>query len=333
MRTIALEEHFVAAGFADAARRRGDVPGQSPATGPAAEVAVRREVQLADLQSMRLADMDSAGIDVQVLSHTVGSRPAFTGAEGVQLARQANDQMAAAVAAHPNRFVGLATLPMTEPEAAAAELKRAVVSLGCKGAVINGTTDGRFLDDSMFLPILEEAVRLDVPVYLHPAPPPAPVWEAYYGGLEPGVRYSLATGSWGWHSEVGLHALRLIVAGIFDRLPSLQVIIGHMGEMIPFMLARITAVLTPVATSLQRPIPEYFAHNFHLTTSGFFSDPPLLLIREVCGLDRVMFAVDYPYSTNQQGRRFLDSTALSEEEKAKLCHLNAERLFKLAAPV
>ncbi len=240
MRTIALEEHFLASGFADATRRRGDVPGRSTATGPAAEVAVRREAQLADSDSLRLADMDTAGIDVQVLSHTIGSRPPFTGSEGMQLARQANDQMAAAVAAHPDRFVGLATLPMTEPEAAAAELERAVVSLGCKGAVINGTTNGRFLDDAMFLPILEEAVRLDVPVYLHPAPPPVPVWEAYYGGLEPGVRYSLATGSWGWHSEVGLHALRLIVAGIFDRLPSLQVIIGHMGEMIPFMLARIT---------------------------------------------------------------------------------------------
>jgi predicted TIM-barrel fold metal-dependent hydrolase len=276
--------------------------------------------------------MDNAGIDVQVLSHTVGSGRPFTGAEGVELARQANDQMAAAVAAHPGRFIGLATLPMTEPEAAVAELERAVVSLGCKGVVINGTTNGRFLDNTTFLPILEAAVRLDVPVYLHPAPPPAPVRDAYYGGLEPAVGFSLATNSWGWHSEVGLHALRLIVSGTFDRLPSLQVIIGHMGEMLPFMLARITAVLTPVATSLQRPIPEYFNHNFYLTTSGFFSDPPLLLIREVCGLDRVMFAVDYPFSTNQQGRSFLDTTTLSDEEKAKLCHRNAERLFKLAAP-
>jgi len=329
VRTIALEEHFLATGYAGATRQR-DAAG-SGALGPAGmSVAARREAQLADLDAMRLADMDAAGIDMQVLLHTAGNGRPFTGAEGIELARQANDQMAAAVAAHPDRFIGLATLPMTEPDAAVAELERAVVSLGCKGAVINGTTNGRFLDDPLFFPILEAAVRLDVPVYLHPAPPPVPVLDAYYRGLEPAVSFLLATSAWGWHSEVGVHALRLVAAGTFDRLPSLQIIIGHMGEMIPYMLARTTAVLTPVATSLQRPIPEYFARNFYLTTSGFFTDPPLLLIKEVMGLDRVMFAVDYPYSTNQQGRKFLDTTTITDEEKAKLCHRNAERIFKLA---
>jgi predicted TIM-barrel fold metal-dependent hydrolase len=155
------------------------------------------------------------------------------------LAQQANDQLATSIAAHPTRFAGFATLPMTYPEAAADELERAVRKLGFKGTMINGTVNGRFLDDPAFLPILERAVALDVPIYVHPGHPPAPLWEAYYSSFDPAVNFSLATAGWGWHSEVGIHALRLILAGVFDRLPGLQIIIGYMGEMLPFMLARI----------------------------------------------------------------------------------------------
>ena len=196
--------------------------------------------------------------------------------------------------------------------------------------MINGTTQGRFLDDSSFLPILERAVALDVPVYVHPGVPPAAVREAYYSGLDPAVNYFLATSGWGWHSEVGIHALRLILAGVFDRFPTLQIIIGHMGEMIPFMLARINNVLTPQAKHLQRTVSEYFLQNFYITTSGFFTDPPLLLALQTIGADRIIFSVDYPYSTNEQGRVFLDSASISPADKEKISHLNAERLLKLA---
>jgi len=170
---------------------------------------------------------------------------------------------------------------MTDPEAAADELERTVLSLGFKGAMINGMTNGRFLDDPSFLPILQRAVALNVPIYIHPAVPPTAVQEAYYSGLDPAVNFVLATSGWGWHSEVGIHALRLILAGVFDRLPSLQIIIGHMGEMIPFMLDRINNVLTPVARHLQRSVPEYFLQNFYITNSGFFTDPPLLLALQI----------------------------------------------------
>jgi predicted TIM-barrel fold metal-dependent hydrolase len=326
MRTIAIEEHFLADGFREVMRRN------APSQGGSSNVAFAAALQakLVDLGATRLKDMDASGIDLQVISHTVSGVVAVPGSEGVRLAREANDQLAAAVAAHPDRFAGFATLPMTEPEAAADELERAVRSLGLKGTMINGTTQGRFLDDASFLPILQRAVALDVPIYVHPGVPPAAVREAYYSGFDPAVNFSLATASWGWHSEVGIHALRLILAGVFDRLPTLQIIIGHMGEMIPFMLARIDNVITPMAKHLQRAVPEYFLQNFYITTSGFFTDPPLLLALQIMGADRIIFSVDYPFSTNEQGRVFLDSASISPADKEKISHLNAERLLKLA---
>ncbi|MGO8946071.1 MAG: amidohydrolase family protein [Ktedonobacterales bacterium] len=326
MRTIAIEEHFLSTGFAEVMRRQA--PSQRGGSNDA--YMAQREGKLADLGEIRLQDMDAAGIDLQVISHTasmmLGAIPA---PESLRLAQQANDQLAAAVAAHPTRFAGFATLPMTDPEAAADELERVVRSVGFKGALIDGTTAGKFLDDPAFLPILERAVALDVPIYLHPGLPPSPVWEAYYSGFDPAVNFSLATAGWGWHSEVGIHSLRLILAGVFDRFPSLQIIIGHMGEMLPFMLARVDNVITPVARHLQHPVPEYFLHNFHITTSGFFTDPPLLLAMQIIGADRIIFSVDYPYSTNQQGRVFLDGASISPDDKEKISHLNVERLLRL----
>jgi len=326
MRTIAIEEHFLADGFREVMRRSTSNQGGSSNAGLAAEL----QAKMADLGSTRLKDMDAGGIDLQVISHTTSGIVPLPGSEGVRLARDANDQLAAAVAVHPTRFAGFATLPMAEPEAAADELERTVRSLGFKGAMINGTTNGRFLDDPSFLPILERAVALEVPIYIHPAVPPAAVRVAYYTGFDPAVNFVLSTAGWGWHSEVGIHALRLILAGVFDRLPGLQIIIGHMGEMIPFMLARINNVLTPVAKNLQRSVPEYFLQNFYITTSGFFTGPPLLLAMQILGADHIIFSVDYPYSTNEQGRAFLDSASISPADKEKISHVNAERLLKLA---
>ena len=326
MRTIAIEEHFLADGFREVMKRDAHSQGGSS---NAAFVAAQ-QAKLADLGSTRLKDMDAGGIDLQVISHTASAVVPLPGDEAVRLTREANDQLASAVAAHPDRFAGFATLPMPDPEAAADELERAVRSLGFKGAMINGTTNGRFLDDPSFLPIVERAAALDVPIYIHPEVPPAAVREAYYSGLDPAVNFSLATAGWGWHCELGIHALRLILAGVFDRLPTLQIIIGHMGEMIPFMLARSNNVLTPVAKHLQRTVSEYFLQNFSITTSGFFSDPLLLLALQVIGADRIIFSVDYPYSSNEQGRAFLDRASISPADKEKISHLNAERLLKLA---
>src|SRR6266700_2390631 len=322
MRTIAIEEHFLASGFREALQR--SVAGSNGGLPP------QLETKLADLGSNRLKDMDAGGIDLQVLSHTVTGMDALPADEDVRLAQQANDQLAETIATHLSRFAGFATLPMTNPDAAAVELERAVRSLGMKGAAINGTTNGRFLDDPAFLPILERAVALDVPIYIHPGIPPAPVREAYYAGFDPAVNFALSTGGWGWHSETGIHALRLILSGVFDRLPGLQIIIGHMGEMLPFMLARINNVFSPLTKQLQRSVPEYFLQNFHITTSGFFTEPPLLLLLQIVGADRIIFSVDYPFSTNEQGRAFLTSASISPADKEKISHLNAERLLKIA---
>jgi uncharacterized protein len=326
MRTIALEEHFLAKGFREVMQRNASSKGGvlSPM------MTVERQSKLTDLDTLRLQDMDTGGIDLQVISDIGSTVVRYPGDEGVQLAREANDQLAQACATHPDRFAGFATLPMTKPEAAVDELERAVRLLGLKGAMLFGTTNGRFLDDPAFLPVLERAAALFVPIYLHPAEPPAPVREAYYTGLDPVVGIGLATFGWGWHSEVGMHALRLILAGVFDRLPTLQIIIGHMGEMIPFMLARIQDMLSPLAQQLQHPLPEYFLHHFHITTSGFFTDPPLLLAMQVMGADRILFSVDYPFSRNEQGRAFLDHASVSPADKEKISHLNAERLLRLA---
>ncbi len=313
MRTITIEEHFLSTGFASL--------GQLGSGGALQE-------KLKDLGEIRLRAMDASGIDVQVISHTAEGKE-IEGEQGIRLARDANDQLAAAVKAHPDRFAAFAFLPMASPSASVEELERAIGELGFKGAIINGTTNGRFLDDPQFFPLLEKAAALDVPIYLHPALPPDVVKQAYYSGFDPSVNMMLSMAGWGWHSEIGIHSLRMILAGIFDRLPNLRIIIGHMGEMIPFMLDRINNVLTPVAKNLQHPVPEYFLRNFYVTTSGFFTDPPLLLTMQVIGADRIIFSVDYPYSTNEQGRVFLDRAAISPADKEKISHLNAERVLKL----
>lgn len=322
MRTIAIEEHFLADGFREMMSKQ---EGNS-----ARAIFARIEEKLSDLGATRLQEMDASGIDLQVISHTVANIDSLAVSEAVRLSRQANDQLAAAVAAHPDRFAGFATLPMTDPQAAVDELERAVSSLGFKGALISGTTRGLFLDDPSFLPILERAVALDVPIYIHPAEPPEVVKKAYYEGFDPTVNRFLSTAGWGWHSELGIHALRLILAGVFDRLPKLQIIIGHMGEMIPFMLARIDNTLTPAAKNLRQKVSDYFLQNFYITNSGFFTEPPFLLALQTVGADRIIFSVDYPYSTNDLGRTFLDNISLSPTDKEKISHLNAERLLKLA---
>ncbi len=322
MRTITLEEHFFANSFRESMiknNRGGALPG-----GPGIQA------KLSDLGSTRLHDMDASGIDLQVISQGVVDTSSFATKENIELTQAANDQLAEAIAAHPDRFAGFATLPMSDPAAAVVEMKRAISSLGFKGIMVNGTTNGLFLDDPSFLPILEQAVALNVPVYIHPAEPPAAVRNAYYTGFDPAVNFFLSTSSWGWHSETAIYALRLILSGVFDRLPTLQIIIGHMGEMIPFMLDRINNTLAPAAKNLQRRLPEYFLQNFFITTSGFFTNPPLLLALQVMGADHILFSVDYPYSTNEQGRTFLDNASISPADKEKITHLNAERLLHLA---
>jgi predicted TIM-barrel fold metal-dependent hydrolase len=321
MQTIALEEHFWTADLA--------VP---PGTGLLARPdGARLDEQLRDLGLDRIASMDAAGIDVQVLSHVQPAAQGLPGDEGVAAARTANDALAGAIARHPGRLAGFATLPTGDPGKAADELARAAGDLGFLGGMVNSTlgTNGAFLDDDRFEPLLAAFEDLDVPLYLHPASPPTGVADVLFGGLAPAVATRLATNAWGWHAEAGLHALRLVVSGTFERHPGLRLIIGHCGEMLPFMLARVDEMLPPKVTGLPHPASTYVQQNVWVTTSGMFSLPPVLCSIAVMGIDRVLFSVDYPFAANLAGRHLLDALPLSPADKAKVAGENAARLLRL----
>lgn len=322
MRTIALEEHFITASSLRATGANGkDLPPYLQVVQP----------KLLDLGAGRIAAMDEAAVDFQVLSLASIGFDSLDAATASTLARDVNDELAEAVRAHPSRFGGFATLALTAPDTAAAELERCVTQLGFHGALVDGTTHGLFLDDPRFLPVFEAAAHLGVPVYLHPAPPPESVKDAYFSGLPGELGRLLSIAGWGWHAETGLHTLRLILSGLFDRFPTLQLIIGHMGEGLPYALARSSGVLSQAAPHLRQPVAAYFKSNIHLTTSGYFSQPPLRCAMDVVGIDRLMFSIDYPFSPNGRGRAFLDSLQelLTPEELAKLVHRNAETLLRL----
>jgi uncharacterized protein len=318
MKTITLEEHFFTESYLRAAK--GDPSVQFGELQP----------KLLDLGAGRIAAMDEAAIDVQVLSLAAFALEGLDAATGTALARDVNDELAAAVKANPTRLAGFATVALKDSEAAVVELERCISKLGFVGLMLNGTVEGRFMDDPAFLPVFEAAARLSVPVYLHPAPAPKAVKAAYFSGLPEELGNMLSIAGWGWHAETGLHTLRLIVSGLFDKVPGLQLVIGHMGEGLPYALARSSGILSGPA-KLQPPVAEYFKTNIHLTTSGYFTLPPLECALEVVGIERLMYSVDYPFSSNTKGRDFLEKAAgvLSAEDMEKLVGGNAEKVLGL----
>ena len=318
MRIVAIEEHYATRELLAANGLDLSWLPQSP------------HEQLVEGVEARLAEMDAAGIDVQVLSAVGPGVQELPRGQAVPLARELNDALhERVVAARPERFAAFAMLPTGSPDEAARELERAVRGLGFVGALINGTTNGRFLDHSEFDGLWEVSASLDVPIYLHPGAPPPPVAAAYYAGLPGNTGAMLATAGYGWHYEASLHALRLVVGGVFDRWPRLKVILGHLGEGLPFHLGRIDDVLTPLAGHLAKPISAYFSENFWVTTSGYFFDGPLRLAREVFGDDRIIFSVDYPYSDNHRARAWFEKAELEPDAREKIAHRNAARLLGL----
>jgi uncharacterized protein len=276
MRVVALEEHYTAPQIVkliDPAviNGRGFRPRKPPPAGHVNPLEL-----LPEIGATRLKAMDEAEISMQVLSPSGPGPELVAGAGGAALAREMNDHLAAAIANEPRRFAGFAALPMASPEACGAELRRCVNDLGFHGALINGTTDGRFLDHPSYDELLATAVKLDVPLYLHPSLPPPSVHETYYSGLPGGTERVLATAAWGWHSEVAIHVLRLVFAGTLDKHRKLKLIIGHMGEMLPVMLARIDEVSAFDAGHLTRPPSRQIVEQVWITTSGVFTQPPFL---------------------------------------------------------
>jgi len=328
MRVVTLEEHFTAPQIVrridpGAISRRGFRPRKLPPAGP------NPLELLPEIGERRLQSMDEAGITVQVLSNTGPGPDLVAGAEGIAIAREMNDYLAAAIAGHPDRFAGFAVLPMQSPDAAAAELARAVKDLHFVGALINGTTEGRFLDHPSYDALLARAVELDVPIYIHPHLSPEAVRRAYYSDLPDGADRVLESAGWGWHSETAIHLLRMVVAGTLDRHRGLRLVIGHMGEMLPVMLARADEVFALEIGHLKRTISRTILDQVWITTSGIFSQPPFLAALLTFGIDRIMFSVDYPYAPNAKGRAFLDRLSLAPADMAKLTHGNADALLKL----
>ena len=323
MQTITLEEHFATPEFLEGPGR--DLKERAlQFGGPAAKLLE----QLCDVGEKRMAEMDAAGIGMQVLSLTSSGTEQLDVSEATIIARDANDFLADAAKQNPTRFAGLATLPTALPEKAAEELERMVRNHSFKGAVINGHHRGRYLDDRFFWPILERAESLNVPIYLHPTLPPESVIEASYGGFSSEVTHMLAGPGWGWHIETAVHLIRMILGGVFDQYPKLQIVIGHLGETLPFMMQRLD-VMPMAMTKLDRPISSYLRENVHYTVSGFnFMATFFDLLLQV-GVERIMFSADYPYASMKQARAFLEQIPVSAADKERIAHTNAERLFGL----
>lgn len=330
---IAVEEHFDVLGAADHARRAGEDADLQSLVKAMDYNATWMDIvgrRLRDFGDDRLAGMDASGISVAILSHTV---PAVQGivdpAAAVTAAREINDRLADEVRRRPARYAGFAAVALQDTKSAPLELERAVTRLGLKGAMINGYTNTRdpqrveYLDDQRFLPFWEAAASLGVPVYLHPRP--SLDQRIYEGHSE------LIGATWGFAPEAATHALRLVYSGLFDRFPSLTVILGHLGETLPYFSWRIQHCFeyNPSDKHVQRRLQDYLCENFYVSTSGIFSDQALIGAMLTIGADRILFACDYPYEVMEPAARWIERAAISEGDRKKIAAGNARRLFKL----
>ncbi|HEY1297312.1 MAG TPA: amidohydrolase family protein [Chloroflexota bacterium] len=312
---IALEEHYADPAVMARANRT-----------PQGRLAGLQD-KLNDLGDLRLGEMDAAGIDFQVISHAPSPIQQLDATEARTLATQANDRLHDAVDRNPERFAAFAGLPTPDPRAAADELERTVTRLGFKGAMIHGRSHDEFHDLQKFWPIYERAEYLDVPIYIHPGPPHPAVQQAYYADYLadfPG----LASAAWGFTIDTANQVVRMILSGLFDAYPNLKIIVGHMGEGIPFLVDRIDE-------SLNRPggkpiaFKQIFSEHFWITTSGHFSTPALMCALLELGIDRILFSVDWPYVDNLPGMQWMQTVPLSATDKEKMFNANARTLLKL----
>ncbi len=294
------------------------------------QISMKTAMALAgDMGAGRLAEMDRHGIDMQVVSYSNPTQIAPAN-EAAGLARAANDRLAQAVRANPTRFAAFATLPWQHPQQAATELDRAVHELGMVGTLLIGRPGQTFLDDPLYEPVLAKLAELKVPLYVHPGVPLPQVQQPYYGGLKQEVSARFSVFGWGWHNEAGVHVIRMILSGIFDRHPNLQVISGHWGELVPFYLQRLDDTMNRKVTGLSRTITDTYKAHVTVTPSGMLTTPHFEFIHKVLGADRIMYAVDYPYVSNTGARKFLEELSVSQDEKEKIGHGNAERVLGVA---
>jgi len=324
MKTIAIEEHFITPMYRE--KVGGNEFRNFYLTSRGEQIGHDIVEQNSDLGAKRLAYMDAAGVDVQVLSFGSPGPQAFGADIAVPMARDANDRLFEMVKKHPHRFAGFAALPTADPEVSAAELERAVVKLGMKGAMIHGHTRGSFLDERKYWVIFERAQALDVPIYLHPTLPHPDAVKAYFEGYE-----ELARAGWGFAIDTSCHFLRIVFAGVFDAYPRLKIILGHLGEGLPFAMHRLDdhTARSAARRGLQRRPIEYLRDNLLVTTSGNWYEPAFHCTLAALGADNILFAIDWPYEPNTAGMEFLKKLSISERDKEKIAHRNAERILRM----
>jgi 2,3-dihydroxybenzoate decarboxylase len=324
MKTIAIEEHFTTPFYKTKVHanefRNFYLSSRSDQLGH------NIVEELADLGERRLAYMDAAGIDIQVLSFGSPGPQGFGAEVAIPMARDANDLLFEAVKAHPDRFAGFAALPTADPDAAADELERAVTKLGFKGTMIHGHTQGSFLDDRKYWVIFERAQALGVPIYLHPTLAHPSAMTSYFEGYE-----ELARAGWGFAIDTSCHFLRIVFAGVFDAYPDLKIILGHLGEGLPFAMHRLNDHTYRAAArrGLQKTPLQYLKDNMLVTTSGNWYEPAFLCTLLALGADNILFAVDWPYEPNLVGIEFLKKLSISDLDREKIAHLNAERILRM----
>ena len=331
MRLIATEEAFATQEYIDEYLKLADAVDTAPGRYLKMYYKGPQIRKLSDME-VRLAEMDRYGVDMHLLSITAPGVQAFDPELGADMAEHANDFLVQTIKAHPARFAGLGAVAPQSPERAAREVKRIMTELNLSGVIINSHTQGRFLDDERFWPIFEAAVAHDAPIYLHPNFPA----ESMVG---PYSDYGMVGALWGFGAECSLHVVRLILSGVFDRFPKLQVVLGHLGEGLPFWLGRLDNRYANVLNrggletlgmkKLERLPSDYFRSNFHITTSGMNTHPPLEFALKMCGPERVMFAIDYPFEQTEEATGFIRSAPISEEVMRKITHETAERVFRI----
>ena len=282
--------------------------------------------ELGDIDAERIRHMDAQGVDVQVLSFGSPGPQAFNANEAIPMARDANDILYEAMKKHPTRFAGFAALATAAPDDAAAELERTVKQYGFKGTMIHGHTQGSFLDEKKYWPIFERAEALDVPIYLHPTLPPPNAMKAYFEGYE-----EIARAGWGFAVDTSIHFLRILFSGAFDAYPKLKIILGHLGEGLPFAMHRLNDHTWRSAQrrGLKKTPLEYIRDNLVVTTSGNWYEPALVCTLLALGADKILFAIDWPYEPNTAGMDFFHKLSLSDDDKEKIAHGNAERLLRM----
>ena len=276
----------------------------------------------------RIHALQAVGLTVQVLSYPFAGADILSPHEGPEWARSANDELARRIQEHPDQYAGFAHLPLSNPNASAEELNRAVAQMGFKGALVSGSTNGRYLDHPSYEPLLARAEQLDVPIYIHPAPSPKPARDALYGGLPNDLGFWMSTSGWGWHADTAVHVLRLLLSGCFKRHPGLKVIIGHLGEGLQVMVHRLDQQFHDFAGWDDLPSRVLKEHVW-VSTGGFFTLPSFLAALEAFGADRMLYSVDYPYGSLEKGRAFLEQLPVNTDVLAKITHKNADALLKL----